>query len=66
MLLIKSLSCDVLAIYLAITVLEKFTNGSAAVLLFLMYAMLVFLMFLECGTRLFSAYYRLKMEGLLF
>lgn len=59
MLLVKSLSCDLLPVYLEISVMEKFTGGSAAVLLFLRYAMLVFLMFLECGTRLFSVYYRL-------
>lgn len=42
MLLIKSLSCDLLSVYLAISVVEKFTSGSAAILLFLMYAVLVF------------------------
>lgn len=51
--LIKSLNCDLLSVYLAISVTKKFTSGSAAVLLFLINAMLIFFMFVECGTRLF-------------
>lgn len=42
MLLVKSLICDLLSAYLAVSVMGKFTSGSAAVLFFLMYAMLAF------------------------
>lgn len=50
----KSLSCDLLSVYLAISVTKKFTSGSAAVLFFLLCARLFLDLFDMCYKAFFS------------